>query len=123
MAIPVKEKLEGIVGITFYRKILVTDELGEPLPDFGDYAARMKVRTDFGVAPPVLDLDNDTKGGLEIDSPNLILTITAAQMRTLDPVSYKYDIEIESSGGFVYQIMYGTFKVKDAITEDLAGDS
>ena len=109
MAIPVKQKYTAYRGITFLEHVYVQDGLEEPL-DFTGWQARMELRVDYGTEVIVSPSVNINKAMITIE-------LTAAQTLALDVGSYRYDLEVEAPNGRVFQLLYGTIRVKDSITE------
>lgn len=114
MAIPFKQKLPPIrKGITFIQSVALTDELSEPV-DLSDYEVRMQIRPDYNETP-IADLST-VSGEITTEDNRILVIISATATKLLTAGSYKYDIEIESSGGLVYQVMYGSVAVKESVT-------
>ena len=109
MAIPVKHKFVAYRGITFSENVYLQDGLEEPL-DLTGYVGRMYVAPDFGDTPVATV-------SCTINRAMVTLELTSTETSALDPGIYKYDMEIESPSGRVFQLLYGGFTVKDAITE------
>lgn len=109
---PVKKKLIVRRGITLSELVFVADGLTEPV-DLDGYDARMQIRSDFG-GEIVADLSLGE--GISIHRNRVEINIPAAQTESFLPGSYKYDLEIESPDGTVFQLSYGSVSVKDSIT-------
>lgn len=109
MAIPVKQKYTAYRGITFLEHVYAQDGLEEPL-DFTGWEARMELRVDYGsdvIATPTVT----------INRAMITMELSAAETLALDVGSYRYDLEVEAPNGRVFQLLYGTIRVKDSITE------
>ena len=109
MAIPVKQKYTAYRGITFLENVYAQDGLEEPL-NFNGWAARMELRTAPG--EPVVATPDVT-----VNRAMISMELSAADTLALDVGSYRYDLEIEAPNGRVFQLLYGTIKVKDTITD------
>ncbi len=111
---PLKTKFKSYRGITFkadvYAEADVTDE---PL-DLAGYEARMQVRDGYG---GTLIADLSIGSGLSFPGLGIVrIEISASETEAMAVGSYRYDLEIESPGGVVDQLIYGAFQVKDSIT-------
>lgn len=93
-------------GSTFARQM--TYKADGVAIDLTSYQARMKIRRTWG-GTILLALSNAPGEGLVLaaTSPNIVLTITAAQTAALSFQYAVYDLEIESGGGIVDRLLQG----------------
>jgi len=84
-----------------------------------DYVVRMHIRKRLANPdPPLLDLSTVT-GHIVITNAlegRIEITIPADETEVLDWVSGVYDLEIESTTGFVRRLLYGGVKVTKEVT-------
>lgn len=85
--------------------------------DLTNYIARMQVREKHQSASPVVDLTTEN-GGLTLGGKagSIQIDISASATQSLVPKNYVYDLEIESSGGFVVRLIEGNFSVSPEVT-------
>lgn len=114
MAVPVKTKYTSYRGITFKEAVYIHDNLSQPV-EMDGWVGRMQVRSDYGTAV-VLDLTT-ANGGLTIERNRIVIVATDDQTAALTVGAYKFDLEVESPDGTVLPLVYGSFKVKDWITQ------
>ena len=108
-AIPIKQKYTMYRGITFHEHVYAQDGLHEPL-NLNGWDARMEMRVDYG--SPVIATPTVT-----IKRAMVSMELSAAETAALDTGSYRYDLEIEAPNGRVFQLLYGTIRVKDSVTD------
>jgi len=113
---PLKAKLVSRRGITFkYDVVTSSDITGEPL-DTDGYVARMQIRDGYG-GDLIADL-NTANGGTVFPGLGICrIFISATDTEAMTVGSYRYDLEIEDAGGEVTQLIYGSYQVKDSVTE------
>lgn len=109
-------------GATFSRRITWTDENGDVVPLTG-YSARMKVRTTIDAATLLHELTTDN-GGISLGgvAGTIDLLIDAATTADFPAgtrrsgIRYYYDLELESSTGYVTRLLQGRFTVSPEVT-------
>ena len=81
------------------------------------YTARMQVREKPSSPSTVLNLTTEN-GGIELGglAGSILIDISASTTTSLVPKSYVYDLELESSGGFVIRLIEGSFNVTAEVT-------
>jgi hypothetical protein len=81
------------------------------------YTARMQVREKHSSSSVVLDLSTEnnsiTLGG---QSGSILINISASNTSSIFAKTYVYDLELESSDGFVVRLLEGTFNVTPEVT-------
>lgn len=89
---------------------------GDPI-DLTGYSARMQVRPSVASTTVVISLTTEN-GRISLGGANgeIELLIEDEDTANLPPASYKYDIELESSGGVVTRLLKGSFKVDPEVT-------
>lgn len=102
-------------GATFSKQL---SYLIDSVPvDLTGYTARMQVREKASSSSKIVDLTTEnggiTLGGL---AGTVLLEISASDTESLVPKTYVYDLELESSGGFVVRLMEGQFTVTAEVT-------
>lgn len=108
-----KQPLTCYVAKTFREHFVVTDELDEPIK-FDGYSAHMQVRNDYG-GTVIVDMTTEN-GHISFDGNKITLFIQDEDTALFTSGSYKYDLNVNSPGGDVFPIAYGSFKVKDSVT-------
>jgi hypothetical protein len=115
-------------GATFYQQIKWSVEnppgSGTQVPiNLTGYIAKMQIRKLHKTDPVIAELSslNDISGnslGIVFDPLNgiLNLTISAAKTALLIPGTYKYDLDLTDSNGFVTRLIEGSFEVVEQIT-------
>lgn len=102
-------------GATFTRQLTWKDDTGAAV-DLTTYTARMQLRTSVQNESVVLELTTSngriSLGGV---AGTITLTITAADMATLLPLKYVYDLELVN-GTVVTRLVQGTFTVRPEVT-------
>ena len=104
------------LGLTLSTGGLVAD--GGVVIDLTGYEVRMQVRKRVASTTTLLDL-NTSEGHIVItDAVNgeVQITIPAAETAAFTWFSGTYDLEIESAGGFVRRLLYGSVKVTKEVT-------
>ena len=102
-------------GATFSKQL---SYLIESVPvDLTGYTARMQVREKPSSSSTIVDLTTEnggiTLGGL---AGTVLLEISASDTESLVPKTYVYDLELESSEGFVVRLIEGQFTVTAEVT-------
>lgn len=102
-------------GATFSRQLTWKDETGTPV-NLTSYTARMQLRTAVQNDSMVLELST-SNGRISLggSAGTIDLTITAADMTTLVPTKYVYDLEL-INGTVVTRLVQGTFTVRPEVT-------
>ncbi len=90
--------------------------------DLSGYVARMQVRVTHD-APAVVLEATLANGRVSLGTPpggtvpnQVSISVPAAVTAALTPNSYRYDVELESPGGFVLRVMEGPFTVRPEVT-------
>jgi hypothetical protein len=103
-------------GATFNPLITWRDE-SNALVDVTGYTARMQVRPTVASTTVTTSLTTEngriTLGGA---AGTIELLITDEDTALLTPATYKYDLEMVSSGGTVVRLIKGNFKVDPEVT-------
>jgi hypothetical protein len=102
-------------GATFTRQLTWKDDTGAAVNLTG-YTARMQLRTSVQNDSVVLEL-TDANGRIALGGAagTITLTVTAADMTTLPPLKYVYDLELVN-GTVVTRLVQGTFIVRPEVT-------
>lgn len=113
---PIKRKLIAYPGITLTEQWIVKDGLQQKV-DMTGWSGRMYVAPDYGQTSII-----------ELPTANATITFPArgiVKVRIESSVTegfavgnYKYDLEVEDGSGEVYPISYGTFQVKNWLTQE-----
>lgn len=92
---------------------------GTPI-DLTGYDARMHVRQRVKSPTTLLDLSITSTNIVITDAVNgwLQITMSEAETKALMWKSGVYDLEIESSGGFVKRLLHGSVKVSPEVTRE-----
>ena len=102
-------------GATFTRQLTWKDDTGAAVNLTG-YTARMQLRTSVQNDSVVLELtDSNGRIALGGTAGTITLTVTAADMTTLPPLKYVYDLELVN-GAVVTRLVQGTFTVRPEVT-------
>jgi len=102
-------------GATFTRQLTWKDDTGAAVNLTG-YTARMQLRTSVANDSVVLELtDSNGRIALGGTAGTITLTVTAADMTTLPPQKYVYDLELVN-GAVVTRLVQGTFTVRAEVT-------
>ena len=102
-------------GATFSRQLTWKDDSGTPV-NLTSYTARMQLRTSVANDSMVLELTTSNgRIALGGSAGTIDLTITAADMTTLPPLKYVYDLELVN-GTVVTRLVQGTFTVRPEVT-------
>ena len=113
---PIKRKIIAYPGITVSEQWIVKDGLLQKV-DMTGWTGRMYVAPDYGETS-LIELPTT---GATVTFPALgIVKVRIESSVTVNfPVgNYKYDLEAEDGSGEVYPISYGTFQVKDWLTQE-----
>lgn len=105
-------------GATLQRTFTWQDADGNAV-DITGYEARLQVRPDHDSTTTLLDLDNDTKGGLNIPNGTdgkIELSVDATTTEGLDYRDAVWDLEMESPGGTVTRLLQGRSYVSKEVT-------
>lgn len=105
-------------GATWVAQMTMKDD-NDAVVDLSGYTARMMIRKTPSSTTALLTLTSNPGGGIVLGatSPNLTVTITAAQTEALNAVSHAaYDIEIISPAGEHDYILYGAVAVTRNVT-------
>ena len=94
-------------GTTFSRLLTLKTDAGVVV-NLSSYHARMTIRKTWGGAV-ILALSDAQAGGITLaaTSPNITITLTAAQTAALNFQYAVYDLEIESASGTVDRLLEG----------------
>lgn len=104
-------------GTTFQVPFTWTDENGLPI-DITGWEVRMQVRSEQAATTTLLDIST-VSGEITLSDPtNGEFTITLSDTVTsaFSWVVGVYDIELESPGGVVYELLYGTVETIGEVT-------
>jgi hypothetical protein len=111
---PLKQKLVVRRGISFTETIALFDENDEPII-VADYTGLMQVRADYGETVIIeLSTVNDR---ITLDDNRILLYIADEDTADFTAGSYRYDLQLTDPAGDAYAILYGTFAVKDMVTQ------
>jgi hypothetical protein len=109
------------LGLTLSTGGLVAD--GGTVIDLTGYQARMQVRKRIASVDTLLFLSTEVADDPDqhiviTDAVNgeLVITIPADETAAFTWFSGSYDLEIESAGGFVRRLLYGSVKVTKEVT-------
>ena len=110
-------------GSTLKKQFTYKDSTGNVV-DLSNYTARMQIRSSVGdTGTPIADLDNDTKGGLEIlpttgsaASGTIELHIHHATSSLFTFDTAVYDLEIQKED-IVTRLLQGRIKLSKEITK------
>ena len=97
-------------GSTFVRTFTFT----AGITDLTGYVARMQIRERVSSSDTILSLT--VGSGLTMTTTTISVAISATATAALDFNSGVYDLEIESAGGVVTRILYGTVKLSREVT-------
>lgn len=105
-------------GATLFLDFQWTEDDGTTPIDLTGYSVRMMVREEFSDTTPTLDVGGG--GWITInDAANgrIRLSVPDSETANLTAGNYKYDIEVEDSGGFVTRLLEGPFIVYAEVTK------
>jgi hypothetical protein len=111
---PLKQKLVVRRGISFTETIFLFDKNDEPIILTG-YTGLMQVRSDYG-ASVIIELST-SNGRITLDNNCVLLYIADEDTADFTAGSYRYDLQLTDAAGDAYAILYGTFAVKDMVTQ------
>jgi len=102
-------------GSTFSRSITYKNSSGDAI-DLSGYTARMQLRKNIEDAAPLIELTTEN-GRIAItgSTGTIVLTISAADTASLNPVEGVYDLELVS-GSTIEKLIAGTFTIKREVT-------
>lgn len=111
---PGKYSITAYQGSTFSRSFTYAID-GAPV-DLTGYTARMQVRENYESVSTIFNLTTEN-GGISIDGPNGVITVTIAASSTTnaEPGKFRYDLEI-IDGGIVNRLLEGRFTIKPEVT-------
>lgn len=102
-------------GATWSLALTWNDDGGDPINLTG-YAARMQVRASYDAAATALSLANGSGITLGGAAGAITLSVPASTTTTVNPGTYVYDLELQSSGGEVTRLVEGTLEVTPEVT-------
>lgn len=109
-------------GATFQLQATVQDSAGDPV-DLTGFDARMQVRTDYADNAGTVLVDLTLGDGVAVPTPAngvIVFTIDADATEDLPGGRWRYDAEIESSGGVVTRILEGAATVSREVTREVS---
>lgn len=104
-------------GADFALPLTWKDENGDVI-DLGGYTARMQIRETFDSDDYIVSLTSDPGGGITLGGVlgTVDVAISNTVTSTLPLMKAVYDIELESSSGYVTRLMQGTVSISREVT-------
>lgn len=103
-------------GAVLNRSVALKSARRQPV-DITGYTGRMHIRETIS-STEIIEAQTTENNRLKVNGPEgeILITIPAIEMETVDAGDYVYDLEIESPEGEVTRVIHGTFEVRPEVT-------
>lgn len=103
-------------GAVLNRSVALKSAQRKPV-DITGYTGRMHIRETIA-ATEIVETQTTENGRLTINGSagEIVITIPAIEMETVDAGEYVYDLEVESPEGEVTRVIHGKFEVRPEVT-------